>query len=64
MFSSVTSGRGNTGQTNYGWANCTMERIIEQRRFDGFPGVAIQWGAIGDTGRCTNRLLSIFKNSL
>lgn len=27
-----------------------MERIIEQRREDGYPGVAIQWGAIGDVG--------------
>uniref|UniRef100_A0A1I8BMW0 Fatty acid synthase n=1 Tax=Meloidogyne hapla TaxID=6305 RepID=A0A1I8BMW0_MELHA len=50
VFSSITSGRGNAGQTNYGWSNSTMERIIEQRRFDGFPGIAIQWGAIGDVG--------------
>ncbi|VDP12544.1 unnamed protein product [Onchocerca flexuosa] len=49
-FSSITSGRGNAGQTNYGWSNCTMERIIEHRREDGFPGIAIQWGAIGDVG--------------
>uniref|UniRef100_A0A915D6Q3 Fatty acid synthase n=1 Tax=Ditylenchus dipsaci TaxID=166011 RepID=A0A915D6Q3_9BILA len=48
VFSSITSGRGNAGQTNYGWSNSTMERIIEQRREDGYPGVAIQWGAIGD----------------
>ncbi len=27
-----------------------MERIVEQRRADGFPGIAIQWGAIGDVG--------------
>jgi fatty acid synthase len=27
-----------------------MERIIEQRREDGFPGIAIQWGPIGDVG--------------
>lgn len=27
-----------------------MERIIEHRREDGFPGIAIQWGAIGDVG--------------
>lgn len=50
MFSSITSGRGNSGQTNYGWANSTMERVIEQRRYDKLPGIAIQWGAIGDTG--------------
>ncbi|CAI2347157.1 unnamed protein product [Caenorhabditis sp. 36 PRJEB53466] len=50
VFSSITSGRGNAGQTNYGWSNSTMERMIDQRRADGFPGIAIQWGAIGDVG--------------
>uniref|UniRef100_A0A7E4UMS9 Fatty acid synthase n=1 Tax=Panagrellus redivivus TaxID=6233 RepID=A0A7E4UMS9_PANRE len=50
VFSSITSGRGNAGQTNYGWSNSTMERIIEARRADGLPGIAIQWGAIGDVG--------------
>ncbi len=50
MFSSITSSRGNAGQTNYGWANSTMERVVEQRRADGFPGIAVQWGAIGDVG--------------
>lgn len=50
VFSSITAGRGNGGQTNYGWSNSTMERIVEQRRKDGYPGMAIQWGAIGDVG--------------
>ncbi|KAK0397543.1 hypothetical protein QR680_002165 [Steinernema hermaphroditum] len=50
VFSSITSGRGNAGQTNYGWSNSTMERMIEHRREDGYPGIAIQWGAIGDVG--------------
>ncbi|XP_016987664.1 fatty acid synthase [Drosophila rhopaloa] len=49
-FSSVSCGRGNLGQTNYGLANSTMERICEQRQEYGYPGTAIQWGAIGDTG--------------
>ncbi|XP_068150522.1 fatty acid synthase [Drosophila tropicalis] len=49
-FSSLACGRGNPGQTNYGLANSTMERICEQRQSDGYPGTAIQWGAIGDTG--------------
>ncbi|KAI8043079.1 hypothetical protein M5D96_004405 [Drosophila gunungcola] len=49
-FSSVSCGRGNMGQTNYGLANSTMERICEQRQEYGYPGTAIQWGAIGDTG--------------
>uniref|UniRef100_A0A8C3MLY0 Fatty acid synthase n=1 Tax=Geospiza parvula TaxID=87175 RepID=A0A8C3MLY0_GEOPR len=49
-FSSVSCGRGNAGQSNYGFANSTMERICEQRHHDGLPGLAIQWGAIGDVG--------------
>lgn len=49
-FSSVSCGRGNIGQTNYGLANSAMERICESRQAAGFPGTAIQWGAIGDTG--------------
>ncbi|NXY35555.1 FAS synthase, partial [Pomatorhinus ruficollis] len=50
VFSSVSCGRGNAGQSNYGFANSTMERICEQRCHDGLPGLAIQWGAIGDVG--------------
>nr|XP_025034359.1 fatty acid synthase [Pelodiscus sinensis] len=49
-FSSISCGRGNVGQSNYGFANSTMERICEQRRHDGLPGLAVQWGAIGDVG--------------
>lgn len=50
VFSSVSSGRGNAGQANYGFANSAMERICEDRVKRGLPGVAIQWGAIGDVG--------------
>ncbi|KAL3275414.1 hypothetical protein HHI36_020177 [Cryptolaemus montrouzieri] len=50
IFSSVSCGRGNAGQSNYGLANSAMERICEARQEFGFPGVAIQWGAIGDVG--------------
>lgn len=50
IFSSVSCGRGNAGQTNYGFANSAMERMIEQRQANGLPGLAIQWGAIGDVG--------------
>ncbi|CAG9798221.1 unnamed protein product [Chironomus riparius] len=49
-FSSVSCGRGNIGQSNYGLANSAMERICEARQRIGLPGTAIQWGAIGDTG--------------
>ncbi|PIK47822.1 putative fatty acid synthase [Apostichopus japonicus] len=50
MFSSVSCGRGNAGQSNYGFANSSMERICERRKADGLPGLAIQWGVIGDVG--------------
>ncbi|XP_062126451.1 fatty acid synthase [Drosophila sulfurigaster albostrigata] len=50
VFSSVSCGRGNAGQTNYGMANSVMERIIEGRYRDGLPAKAIQWGAVGEVG--------------
>ncbi|KAH7957222.1 hypothetical protein HPB52_016320 [Rhipicephalus sanguineus] len=50
VFSSLASGNGNVGQTNYGYANSAMERICERRSAHGLPGLAIQWGAIGDVG--------------
>jgi fatty acid synthase len=37
-FSSVSCGRGNVGQSNYGLANSFMERICEHRKMDGLPG--------------------------
>ncbi|CAG9862121.1 unnamed protein product [Phyllotreta striolata] len=49
-FSSVSCGRGNAGQANYGLANSAMERLAEARQAIGLPGIAIQWGAIGDVG--------------
>lgn len=49
-FSSQSSGRGFVGQNNYGYANSVMERICENRRQDGLPGQAIQYGPIGDVG--------------
>ncbi|KAG7154441.1 Fatty acid synthase-like [Homarus americanus] len=49
-FSSVTSGRGNAGQTNYGWANRVCEGVAESRVQAGLPGVVVQWGGIGEVG--------------
>lgn len=48
VFSSVSCGRGNAGQTNYGMANSIMERICEARLKDGYPAKAIEWGAVGE----------------
>ncbi|KAK9746676.1 KR domain [Popillia japonica] len=50
VFSSISCGRGNIGQTNYGMANSIMERICENRKKDGYPALAIQWGANGEVG--------------
>lgn len=50
VFSSVSCGRGNAGQTNYGMGNSIMERICEKRQKDGYPAIAIEWGAIGEVG--------------
>ncbi|XP_075746848.1 fatty acid synthase-like isoform X2 [Rhipicephalus microplus] len=49
-FSSLASGVGNVGQTNYGYANSALERVCELRAAQGLPGIAIQWGAIADVG--------------
>lgn len=50
VFSSVSCGRGNAGQCNYGMANSVMERIVEHRHSVGLPAKAIQWGAVGEVG--------------
>ncbi|KFD52748.1 hypothetical protein M513_06404 [Trichuris suis] len=55
-FSSQSCARGNSGQTNYGWANSYMERIVEYRIMDNLPGIVIQWGAIGDVGVIVEKL--------
>ncbi|XP_014204160.1 fatty acid synthase-like [Copidosoma floridanum] len=50
VFSSVSCGRGNAGQSNYGMSNSVMERICERRASEGYPALAVQWGAVGDVG--------------
>lgn len=50
VFSSVSCGLGSESQTNYGFANCIMERICENRVRNKLPALAIQWGPIGDVG--------------
>lgn len=44
VYSSISSGRGNPGQVNYGMANAAMEKIILMRHKMGLPAKAIQWG--------------------
>ncbi|XP_074596467.1 fatty acid synthase-like [Brevipalpus obovatus] len=50
VFSSASNGRGNTGQSNYSLANSYIESLCERRRRDGYHGLAIQWGYVGDVG--------------
>ncbi|CAG2169908.1 unnamed protein product [Oppiella nova] len=50
IFSSVTCGKGNGGQSNYSFGNSICERICEQRRGDGLHGLAVQYGPVGDVG--------------
>ncbi|CAG2105028.1 unnamed protein product, partial [Medioppia subpectinata] len=50
MFSSVTCGKGNAGQSNYSFGNSMCERICEERRRDGLHGLAVQYGPVGDVG--------------
>ena len=50
VFSSITSGKGMPGQTNYAIGNSLCERICEQRKSDGLHGLAIQFGPIADVG--------------
>ncbi|KAF5273269.1 hypothetical protein FQR65_LT04691 [Abscondita terminalis] len=56
VFSSYVTGRGNSGQTNYGMANSVSERICEQRQVEGYPALVIQWGLIGDVGVFAEKL--------
>ncbi|KAJ8954469.1 hypothetical protein NQ314_007075 [Rhamnusium bicolor] len=50
VFSSAACGRGNSGQSNYGMANSALERLCEKRKSEYLPGLAVQWGPIGDVG--------------
>ncbi|CAG2108061.1 unnamed protein product, partial [Medioppia subpectinata] len=50
VFSSLTCGKGNGGQTNYAFGNSMCERICEERRRDGLHGLAVQYGPVGDVG--------------
>jgi fatty acid synthase len=50
FFSSLVASHGNRGQANYAWANRAGERVVEERRKSGLPGLAIRWGAIDSVG--------------
>ncbi|MTI10411.1 type I polyketide synthase [Curvivirga aplysinae] len=50
MFSSIASALGNQGQSAYVIANRAIENLVLERRQQGLPAQAIQWGAIADVG--------------
>ena len=50
VFSSVTTVLGNPGQANYVAANAAAEAVVVRRHAQGLPGLAVQWGPIGDAG--------------
>ncbi len=50
VFSSISSAVGNVGQANYVAANIALESLIEQRCSQNLPGLAIEWGPVGDVG--------------
>ncbi|CAD7949012.1 unnamed protein product [Amoebophrya sp. A25] len=50
VFSSVSAGLGNAGQTNYGFANSALDALVRRRNALGRPALSVQWGAIGDVG--------------
>jgi fatty acid synthase len=54
-WSSVTALFGNAGQTNYAYANSSMEGVCMRRRAEGLCGLAIQWGLIGAVGVMVDR---------
>ncbi|XP_053209039.1 fatty acid synthase-like isoform X2 [Panonychus citri] len=48
-FSSIAT-LGSVGQSNYAFANSFMERVCDERRENGLPGLAVQWGPVADVG--------------
>ena len=38
------------GQANYGYANASLDQLVELRRELRLPGISVQWGAIADVG--------------
>uniref|UniRef100_UPI0015F07CBF type I polyketide synthase n=1 Tax=Amycolatopsis pittospori TaxID=2749434 RepID=UPI0015F07CBF len=44
VFSSIAATWGSGGQSGYAAANAFLDALIEQRRADGLPGLAIAWG--------------------
>lgn len=50
VFSSIASGFGSLGQTEYALFNSAVERICEERRRENLPALAVEWGGVGNVG--------------
>ncbi|MEU0502635.1 type I polyketide synthase [Nocardia sp. NPDC005998] len=50
LFSSAAALVGNPGQSAYAAANSYLDALAVARRFDGRPGLSIQWGPFADIG--------------
>jgi len=53
LYSSATTFIGNPGQANYVAANTVLEALACKRSAEGFPTLAVSWGAIDDAGHLT-----------
>lgn len=59
FLSSLSCGRGNSGQENYGMAYSMLERLCEKRHQESLPALAIQFGPIEDESGAVSSLVSL-----